>query len=713
MNGMKELFARSFLWMNLFAIIGCSSCANSQKNNDTMKGSDKPKYTNSLINESSPYLLQHAHNPVNWVPWSSEAFENAKTEDKLVLVSIGYSSCHWCHVMEKESFEDESVAQLMNEKFICIKVDREERPDVDQVYMNAVQLMTGSGGWPLNCFTLPDGRPVYGGTYFPKETWKQILENLAYTYLKQKDKMLAYANELTKGIVESELIQVKSDKVLMHEEKLHEMVVNWKRGFDTIYGGPNRAPKFPMPNNYEFLLQYAWHNNDKVILNHVELTLEKMAFGGIFDQIGGGFARYSVDSLWKVPHFEKMLYDNAQLISLYSKAYQLKKNDIYKDVVYKTITWLYREMANKEGVFYSALDADSEGEEGKYYVWNEHELKSLLGENFELAKNYYNINENGFWEGNYILLKITNDDKFAIENKLSKQNLNDQINEINRKLLEARNNRVKPSLDDKSLTSWNALMIIALCDAYDAFGEEKFLSGAIHVANWVVKKQLNKDNSLLHSYKNGQSKIDGFLDDYAFTIEGFIRLYETTFDEKWITHANNLCEYAISHFHDEVSGMFFYTTSNATDLIARKMELSDNVIPSSNSAMCKILFKLGTILQNENYLTMSKQMLYNVYDGMETYGPAYSNWGIASMNQIYPFYEIAITGDNYKPLLVEFSSNYQPNKIIMGGNKSTLPLVQNKNMKEATIFVCVNKSCQMPVNSVSQALLQMTPRIDN
>ncbi|MBI3136590.1 MAG: thioredoxin domain-containing protein [Bacteroidetes bacterium] len=669
---------------------------------------DNPKYTNELIHESSPYLLQHAHNPVNWMPWGTAAFEKAKAEDKLVLVSIGYSSCHWCHVMEHESFEDEVIAKIMNDNFVCIKVDREERPDVDQIYMNAVQLMTGSGGWPLNCFTLPDGRPVYGGTYFPKEQWSQVLQNLHYTYQKDKAKVLEYADELTQGIQQTELIEIKTGSIQFEQEKLHEMLVNWKRNFDTVRGGNTRAPKFPMPNNYEFLMQYAWHTGDTAVMNHVDLTLQKMAMGGIYDQIRGGFSRYSVDSLWRVPHFEKMLYDNAQLISLYSKAYQRTKNPLYKQVVSSTIQWLYAEMKNGEGGYYSALDADSEGEEGKFYVWSEEEMKRILEDDYERAKEYYKIEPSESWEGHYILQRSMTDSAFAVKHNMSVEDVELWSEIIGGKLLTERVKRVRPGKDDKSLTSWNALVAIAMADAYDAFGQAHGdLTGAVRIGTWIVKNQMKKDGKLLHTRKNGKSTIDGFLDDYSFTAEAFIRLYEITFDETWIARAQLLTEYAIAHFYDSSSGMFFYTSDEATDLIARKMEISDNVIPSSNSSMAKVLFKLGTLLANESYIEKSKQMLANVYDGMETYGSAYSNWGILAMNLVYPYYEVAVTGEQWPQLSAELNRYYQPNKVLMGGTSGKLPLLDGKFGGESMIYVCVNKTCQMPVTEVPKALIQM------
>jgi uncharacterized protein YyaL (SSP411 family) len=705
---MKRIFSYPYHLITVFAAVFAVSCASSQKNEDKMKDPEKYKFTNSLINETSPYLLQHAHNPVNWVAWSKEAFDQAKKEDKLVLVSIGYSACHWCHVMEHESFEDEEVAKLMNEHFVCIKVDREERPDVDQIYMSAVQLMTGSGGWPLNCFTLPDGRPVFGGTYFPKDQWMQILKNLQYTYVNDKSRMIEYAENLTKGVKDYELIEVKSDAVKFEREKLDEMLVNWRRSFDSIRGGGNRAPKFPMPNNYEFLMQYAWHTGDTAVMNHVDLTLHKMAFGGIYDQIRGGFCRYSVDSLWRVPHFEKMLYDNAQLISVYSKAYQRTKNPLYKQVVMNTIQWLYAEMANGQGGYYSALDADTEGEEGKFYVWSENELKTILGEDFEFAKNYYKLQPEEMWEGHYILQRGMTDTALAAMFNISVQEVEFKADVIGAKLLTERIKRERPRKDDKSLTSWNAMMIIGFADAHAAFGSQGLKAdAAIHTGNWLVKNQMKKSGQLYHSYKNGKASIDGFLEDYAFTADAFIRLYEITFDEIWIERAGLVTNYAVEHFYDSASGMFFFTSDLSNDLITRKMDLSDNVIPSSNSSMARVLFKLGTITGNEKYIQMSAQMLSNMYDGMEAYGSAYSNWGLLALNFTYPFYEVAVTGPSYLSLLAEINQVYQPNKILMGGTKGTLPLLDGKFGEQSLVYVCFNKSCLRPEATVSQALIQM------
>ncbi|MEZ4737829.1 MAG: thioredoxin domain-containing protein [Flavobacteriales bacterium] len=411
-------------------------------------------HTNRLVHESSPYLLQHAHNPVDWYPWGEEAFAKAREENKLLLISIGYSSCHWCHVMERESFENDELAAVMNERFVCIKVDREERPDVDQVYMTAVQLMTGRGGWPLNCFALADGRPVYGGTYFPPQQWEQVLVQLSDTWRQDPQKVSDQAARLHQGIVAQNVVELPEAPDAFDAEDLDELVDLWSKGFDNVYGGPDKAPKFPLPNNYQFLLRYAFLTDDAQLKQHVALTLDKMALGGINDQVGGGFARYSTDVLWKAPHFEKMLYDNAQLVSLYSQAYQAFKNPLYKATVERTLAFIEREMTSSEGAFYSALDADTEGEEGLYYVWTKDELQTVLGAEYDLAAAYYNVDAAGLWEhGRYILLRREPDAEFAAEFGISEAELATRIAAINSTLLATREKRERPGLDDKSLTS--------------------------------------------------------------------------------------------------------------------------------------------------------------------------------------------------------------------------------------------------------------------
>ena len=669
-------------------------------------------YTNDLIHESSPYLLQHAHNPVNWVAWSDEAFERARLENKLVLVSIGYSACHWCHVMEHECFEDEEVATWMNRYFICIKVDREERPDVDQVYMTAVQLMTQKGGWPLNCFTLPDGRPVYGGTYFPKEHWIQALKSLEHVFREKPDEVLDYAEKLQQGIQQSELVEKPQPLVPFEESKLGELVLRWSHNFDRREGGSNRAPKFPLPNNHEFLLHYATRKASAMTektLEQVYLTLDKMAFGGIYDQVGGGFCRYSVDVLWKVPHFEKMLYDNAQLVSLYAKAYQQSKNPTYKAIVVQTLNWVEREMTTPEGAFYSALDADSEGEEGKFYVWKEAELQEILGADFSWVKDFYNVNQLGYWEaGNYILMRSRHDAEFARQLKLSPGEFENKIARINQILLNERSRRVRPGLDNKCLTSWNAMQLEAYVDAYFALGDETYLLAAIKNARWIEGHQLDDRLNLFHNYNQGKSSIEGFLEDYAQVISAFIKLYQVTFDEHWLELARKICDKTIYDFRDDESRMFWFTDRNSK-LIARKMDLNDNVTPATNSVMCRNLLLLGAYFDKKSYTEDAQQMLMNVYNGMEHYGSGYSNWAMALLHFLDGLKQICITGKNWKENLREVTAHYLPESIFSGGTESELPLLQGKDLAKNRFYLCIGNNCSLPEETLEKFIKTIVP----
>lgn len=678
------------------------------------------KYTNRLIHESSPYLLQHAHNPVDWYPWCDEAFEKAKKENKLVLISIGYSACHWCHVMERESFENEEIAAVMNKFFVSIKVDREERPDVDQIYMNAVQLMSGQGGWPLNCFVLPDGKPVYGGTYFRPEQWFDILHHLRELYATNRAKMEEYAHKLTEGIKSEEeyLKEAVTESVGINSDGLSddphsvfdEMISRWENRFDTIEGGPNRAPKFMLPNNYIFLMRYAFLGKEEKIQEHVKLTLDKMAMGGIFDQVGGGFSRYSTDMIWKVPHFEKMVYDNAQLIHLYSEAYRLFKDELYKETVYKTIDFLQRELTGKDGEFYSALDADSEGEEGKFYVWKKEELKLILKEEYELAASYYDLNGISHWEhGNHILLRRTDDEEFAVKNDITVSELKKRIQTINSLLLEERNQRIRPGLDDKTLTSWNAMMVKGLSEAYQSFGENRFLEIAERNIHFILSNQLNSDGTIFHSCKNGKSTVNGFLEDYAFLIDALISLYQSTGKENYLNYAQKFTQVCFDKFFDAESGFFYFTSSDHHGLIARKIEIQDNVIPSSNSVMANNLWVLSRITDKPDYEKVAKQMTGKIIPQMGNYGSAFSNWGIQLLYQVHPFYEVAITGNEASIKAKAIQKEYIPNKVVaFSETESTLPLLTSRLKKDQTlIYICRNKSCNLPLDSSEDAIKQL------
>jgi len=655
------------------------------------------KHSNQLIHESSPYLLQHAHNPVNWYPWGQEALDKAQYEHKLIIISIGYAACHWCHVMEHESFENEEVANYMNANFVCIKVDREERPDIDQVYMNAVQLISGQGGWPLNCITLPDGRPIWGGTYFPTSSWLDMLSQVSNFVIKNPEKAEHQAKTLTKGIQSSEMLAVETDKPAFYNlQNLDDIFEEWKSDIDYKEGGNINAPKFPLPVGYQFLLHYYHVSKNKDALKVVNVTLSKMADGGIYDQIGGGFSRYSTDEFWKVPHFEKMLYDNAQLVSLYSQAFQETMNSYYQTIVEETLAFIERELTSEEGGFYSSLDADSEGVEGKFYVWTATELKKILGKNAHIIIDYYNVTEKGNWEnGVNILLKKNNDKVIAEKYKISENQLLLLIQEAKELLLKERKKRVRPGLDDKILTAWNGLMTKGYIDAYRAFDEEKYLKTALKNADFMNQKLKAVDNSLNRNYKKGKATINGFLDDYAFTIDAFIGIYQATFDEKWLRDALGLTEYCLEHFYDEISDMFYYTSDKDAALIARKMELSDNVIPSSNSAMAKNLYVLGHYFYKDNYIEIAKKMLGNLQKSTLTGGTYFANWDILMTWIACEPYEIAIVGEHCEAKRKEFEKQYLPNVFLSGGkSEGTLELLKGKLVPgETKVYVCQNKVC--------------------
>ncbi|WP_316736577.1 thioredoxin domain-containing protein [Pedobacter aquatilis] len=661
---------------------------------------------NNLIHASSPYLLQHAYNPVHWYEWGNEALEKAKAENKLILVSIGYSACHWCHVMERESFENHEVAEVMNQHFICIKVDREERPDIDQIYMYAIQLMTGSGGWPLNCICLPDQRPIYGGTYFRKNDWINILENVAGLWANEPDKAIQYAERLTSGIRDSEKIIQSSVEEAYTDAHLTEIIEPWKRHFDIAFGGYNRAPKFPLPNNWVFLLRYGFLKDDGSVFTAVCHTLEEMSRGGIYDQIGGGFARYSVDDKWHVPHFEKMLYDNAQLISLYAEAYQCTKFESYKQTAIETIEWVFDEMTSPEGLFYAALDADSEGIEGKFYVWDKAEFDEILGDDAELIGTYYNITEEGNWEEEQtnILRKTLSDDDIITKFGITAEILKGKVSLAKEKLMAVRGKRIRPGLDDKCLTAWNGMMIKALAEAAQIFNHHTYYEKASATAQFILNNLKTEKGGLFRNYKNGKATITAFLDDYAFFIEALISLYEYDFDEQWLNEAKQLSDYVMNNFTDADSPMFFYTSAKAEDLIARKHEVMDNVIPASNSTMSQNLKKLGLLFDNESYADKAAEMLSGVREKIKTYGSAYSNWAIQLLNEVYGINEIAITGLETDVVKMELSHYYIPNKIVLGGASSNLPLISGKQSNDTKIFVCRNKVCQLPVKTVEKAL---------
>jgi len=698
-----------YLLSILVALItsACEAQENQEKEN---LEEENHMYTNELINQTSPYLLQHAHNPVNWYPWGDEAHSKALAENKLMIISIGYSSCHWCHVMEHESFEDTTVAKIMNQHYVSIKVDREERPDVDQVYMDAAHALTGRGGWPLNVIALPDGRPIYAGTYFPKDDWLKVLIYFSDLFIKKPEMFEKEAAKIAKVLRQQRIPGINDADTLFSQDDIINAFSNAVSRIDFNNGGTSGAPKFPLPNIYEFFLSFNYHTKETKALEAVTSLLDNMAKGGIYDQIGGGFARYSTDDIWKVPHFEKMLYDNGQLISLYSNAYKVTGNEKYKQVVYQTLEFIRREMTDNSGGFYSSYDADSEGEEGTYYVWTKKEIMDLLDDDEQLFCDYYTVTEDGNWEkGKNILFKVDNINDLLEEYKISKKTLDKRISKAKEILFKEREKRIKPGLDDKILTSWNALMLKGYCDAFDTFGEDFFLESAITNAKFISGKMMEEDGQLYRNFKNGKRNINAFLDDYSLTIEAFIGLYESTFDEQWLYNAKKLTDYAIKHFKDEKSGLFYYTSDLDDSLIVRKMELSDNVIPASNSSLAKGLFKLANYFYKKDYKDIAKNMLSKMKSNFLSNPLYHSNWGILMSDFVYPYYEVAIVGDDFNNKRVEFVKKFHPNILLLGGkDEGTLELLEQKLVRNKTmIYVCEDKNCKLPVEDVTKAEEQL------
>ena len=678
-----------------------------------MPSSHPDQPANRLADETSPYLLQHAHNPVDWYPWGPAALARAQAEQKPILVSIGYAACHWCHVMERESFENEQVARVMNEHFVCIKVDREERPDVDQVYMEAVQAMGIQGGWPLNVLLTPAAKPFYGGTYFAPGNWVKLLESVAQAYAgEHRAELEGSAERFAQVLQTSELAKYGASGSLggaMSDEDFKLLVYNLSQRFDRERGGTNRAPKFPMPSIWRFLLRTYHITGSEQVLRQVNLTLREMAWGGIYDQVGGGWARYSVDAEWLVPHFEKMLYDNGQLLSLYSEAYQVTQEPLYRAVVYQTVAWLRRELTNPEGGFYSSLDADSEGEEGKFYVWTREELQHTLGDEEPLAAAYYNCTGVGNWEhGRNILHRTLPDFDFAQQHDLTPEVLAELVQGWQKKLLAARAHRVRPGLDDKVLTGWNALMLSGLVAAYRAFGDAELLQLALRNAGFL-QANLRQGPRLLRTWKNGRATINGFLEDYALVIEAYLALYEATFVESWLREAETLTGYVLDNFFDPAEQQFFYTDASAEPLIARKKELFDNVIPGSNSVMAHNLLRLGRLLENDEYQQLAATMLQQVQALVVQEPQHLTNWASLYAALLRPGAEVAIVGAEFDAFRQQLSRQFLPTDVLAGGPRaSELPLLQHRGETgRTTIYVCRHRACQLPVHSVPEALAQL------
>jgi uncharacterized protein len=595
----------------------------------------------------------------------------------------------------------------MNNLFICIKVDREERPDVDNYYMTAVHLMGLHGGWPLNVIALPDGRPLWGGTYFPKKTWVNNVIAVADFWKENPEKSLQYAQRLHEGISQSSHPVVAENTPSPDMKLIQNSVASWKKKFDMENGGRQGQPKFPMPVNLEFLLYYGSAEADAHVLNFVKLTLQKMARGGIYDQAGGGFARYSVDDSWKVPHFEKMLYDNAQLLSIYSKGYQMFKEREFKDVVYETAQFCERELSDNAGAFYSSLDADSEGEEGKFYVWNEQELKELLQDDFPLFSLYFNVGTKGGWEhGNNILLRDLPDESFAARHDMTADELHQKIKKWKIQLMDVRSKRIRPGLDDKTIASWNALLIQGLADAFKAFGDGYFRDLALRSGHFIINHMGTSDGNVYHLWKSGIGSVKGFLEDYAFLIQAYLSLFEITGTDKWIKEAKQLLEYTLSHFYDEESGLFYFTEINAEQAISNHFQNEDNVIPAANSVMANNLHRMGLILGDNSLLDKSQTMLKHMVTQFSQYPQAFANWGILMLKQSGSYFEVAVVGKDAERKSMELQQHYLPHTTWAYSEKaSSIPLLKNRYVKGKTlVYVCTKGSCQLPLEDTNKVL---------
>ena len=672
---------------------------------------------NRLINETSPYLLQHANNPVDWYPWGEEALERARSEDKPILLSIGYSACHWCHVMERESFEDETIAGLMNENFVNIKVDREERPDLDQVYMQAVQMLTGSGGWPMTVFLTPEGKPFYGGTYFPPDDrqgmpgFPRLLTSIAEAYSTNRGEVDRVTQQLTTQMSQSN--QVPQGTSILTVDILHQAYSSLATNFDYQNGGFGNAPKFPQPMTPEFLLRYYHHGYNPRALELVELTLEKMAYGGIYDQIGGGFHRYSTDPYWLVPHFEKMLYDNALLARLFLHTYLITGRALYRRVVEETLDYVLREMTDPSGGFYSAQDADSEGVEGKFFVWSPGEINAVMGDtDGEVFAGYYGVTAGGNFEGKNILNIRQNPEEFAETKGLTADQLGDIINRGSKALLEVREQRIHPMRDDKVLASWNGLMLRSFAEAAAALGRPDYLAVAIKNAGFLVGS-MKSDGRLLRTYRDGQAKLLGYLEDYSFVIDGLLALYEATFDLRWLEEAVTLADSMIELFWDEGIGGFYDTGSDHETLVVRPRDVFDNAQPCGGSVASDVLLRLAVFTGKSDYSAKAAVPLRSLHQAMSQSPGGTGHWLSALDFYVSPPKEIAVIGPRDDPatqaLLDTVFHRFLPNKVVMGvepplsptvGNSgSDIPLLAGRGMVGGlpSAYVCQNYACQLPV----------------
>jgi uncharacterized protein YyaL (SSP411 family) len=668
---------------------------------------------NRLQHETSPYLLQHADNPVDWYPWGEEAFKRAKAADKPVLLSVGYSACHWCHVMAHESFEHEETAKLMNEWFVNIKVDREERPDVDDIYMNAVQAMTRGGGWPMTVFLLPDGRPFYGGTYFPLEprygipSFRQVLQGVRDAYDNRRDQVETAASNLADAL-NRDFMNIGGDEEALNGSLLDMAAHGIGQSFDSAHGGFGGAPKFPNPMNLEFLLRTYARTGDETYLNMVTFTLKKMARGGIYDQLGGGFHRYSVDAIWLVPHFEKMLYDNAQLSRLYLHTWQVTGDEFFKRIAQEIYDYILREMTAPDGGFYSTTDADSEGEEGKFFVWSKAELEEVLGEDARVAIEYWGVSSRGNFEGHNIL-HVPNDDEVVAQRlNLSEDDLRAKIVAIKDKLYAHRTQRVHPGLDDKILTAWNGMMLASLAEAARVLDRDDYPEAAVRNGEFLLR-ELTRNGRLLRTYKNGKAKLNGYLEDYANVIDGYLELYQTTFDPRWFHEARRLADFVLEHFRAQDGG-FFDTSDDHETLIVRPRNVQDNATPSGNALMARQYLRLAAYTGDERYENAAGGILKLLVEALKQFPQAFGE----SLNAVdmlaNGLAEVAVVGSPNDPqtgdILVTLRRAYRPNMIVAltsdnQNDEAPIPLLSYRTMRkdQPTVYVCRHFACAFPVNT--------------
>jgi uncharacterized protein YyaL (SSP411 family) len=669
-------------------------------------------HTNHLIHETSPYLLQHAHNPVDWYPWGKEAFDIAKSENKPILLSIGYSACHWCHVMERESFENEKIAALMNELFVNIKVDREERPDLDEIYMSAVQMLTGRGGWPMTVFLTPEGKPFYGGTYFPPEdrhgmpAFPKILTGVARAYQERPQDVEKSVAQILSALQRMSQSSVSAQS--FSPEIIGESAKQIAQAYDPDHGGFGHAPKFPNAGVYELFLRHSYHSKDARYSAMVTDTLRKMANGGIYDHLGGGFHRYSVDEKWLVPHFEKMLYDNAQLVRIYAQAYSATGDSLFSAVVEESVNYLLREMLHGEGGFYSTQDADSEGEEGKYFVWTQDQLNQILGEEAgEIFGRIYDVTEFGNFEGKNILHPVLTTEQAAKMFRKEPSQIGALMRDAKSRLFAEREKRPKPSRDDKILTSWNGLALSGLAEATKILPRSEYTEAAQRTVAFFYEKMF-RDSFLLHTYRQGEGKIFAYLDDYALLGAGLLDLYEAIFDHSLLARAEGLATILIREFWDDADGAFFFTGISHEQLISRAKPMYDSSVPSANAAAAQFLLRLHYLTGNEDYLSRAEKVLRSCYEPMRQQPFGFAHMLCALDLFLNKPKQIVVVGRQSDPKTMELISGihhlYLPNKILQLASpqeclEEITPLLAGKKQigDGPTAFVCHNFTCSAPV----------------